>query len=189
MVLVLQLEDVYRASILGFASQKELEGRSTNRTYVTTYRVNVIFCEAGFRPGRRGPFVLAKGPKTNDAPPASADWTDATTRRASQLAALRQGPPIDTSVRPEGRVAGVRPWETNIAVPHRKEPGNVIYSDWQGCMGKPLFPILRMTRKNPSGVLVCGLSAGLLLSGVSTYWTVRDRYPVREIQENGVEKK
>ena len=27
-----------------------------------------IFCVAGFRPGRRGPFVLAKGPKTIDAP-------------------------------------------------------------------------------------------------------------------------
>ena len=33
------------------------------------------------------------------------------------------------------------------------------------------------------------LSAGLLLSGVSTYLTVRDRYPVREIQENGVKKR
>jgi len=31
-------------------------------------QVNVIFCEAGFRPGRRGPFVSAKGPKTTDAP-------------------------------------------------------------------------------------------------------------------------
>ena len=30
--------------------------------------VNVIFCVAGFRPGRRGPFVSAKGPKTIDAP-------------------------------------------------------------------------------------------------------------------------
>ena len=29
---------------------------------------NVIFCVAGFRPGRRGPFVPAKGPKTIDAP-------------------------------------------------------------------------------------------------------------------------
>jgi hypothetical protein len=31
-------------------------------------RAQVIFCVAGFRPGRRGPFVLAKGPKTIDAP-------------------------------------------------------------------------------------------------------------------------
>ena len=71
----------------------------------------MLFYVAGFRPGRRGPFVPAKGPKTIDAQPASSDWTDATTRRARQLAALRQGPPIDPSVRPEGRVAGVEPPE------------------------------------------------------------------------------
>jgi hypothetical protein len=29
-----------------------------------------MFCGAGFRPGRRGPFVPAKGPKTMDAPSA-----------------------------------------------------------------------------------------------------------------------
>ena len=34
----------------------------------TTLMINVIFCVAGFRPGRRGPFVPAKGPKTIDAP-------------------------------------------------------------------------------------------------------------------------
>ena len=28
---------------------------------------NVLFCVAGFRPGKRGPFVSAKGPKTIDA--------------------------------------------------------------------------------------------------------------------------
>ncbi|HBP90487.1 MAG TPA: hypothetical protein DD706_22695 [Nitrospiraceae bacterium] len=31
-------------------------------------RINMMFCVAGFRPGRRGPFVSAKGPKTIDAP-------------------------------------------------------------------------------------------------------------------------
>jgi hypothetical protein len=31
--------------------------------------VNVLFRIAGFRPGRRGPFVSAKVPKTSDAPP------------------------------------------------------------------------------------------------------------------------
>jgi len=41
----------------------------------------------------------------------------------------------------------------------------------------------------PSGFLACSLSADLLLSGASKYLTVRDRYPVREIQENGVEKR
>jgi hypothetical protein len=38
------------------------------RTCVTNSRVNVMFCVAGFRPGRRGPFVPAKGPKTSAAP-------------------------------------------------------------------------------------------------------------------------
>jgi len=35
---------------------------------VPNFPVNVMFCIAGFRPGRRGPFVSAKGPKTIDAP-------------------------------------------------------------------------------------------------------------------------
>jgi len=30
--------------------------------------VQALFCDAGFRPGRRGPFVPAKGPKTINAP-------------------------------------------------------------------------------------------------------------------------
>ena len=32
------------------------------------FHVLALFCVAGFRPGRRGPFVSAKGPKTSDAP-------------------------------------------------------------------------------------------------------------------------
>ena len=47
--------------------------------------------------------------------PASSDWTDAKHGKAGQLAepvlspaeGLRQGPPIDKSVRPWGRAAGV----------------------------------------------------------------------------------
>ncbi len=35
---------------------------------VANFRVIVMFGVAGFRPGRRGPFVSAKGPKTIDAP-------------------------------------------------------------------------------------------------------------------------
>jgi len=62
----------------------------------------MIFCVAGFRPGSRGHFVSAKGPKTIDAPPATSDRTDAAKTRASQLAALRQGPPNAKSVRQEG---------------------------------------------------------------------------------------
>ena len=68
MVLVLKLfYDVYRESILGFASKKSV-GRCTHGTCEPNACVNVTFCVAGFRPGRRGPFVPAKGPKTSDAP-------------------------------------------------------------------------------------------------------------------------
>jgi len=55
----------------------------------------IIFCDAGFRPGSRDPFVSAKGPKTIDAPSGlirlvgRRPWM-----RAGQLAALKQGPPI-----------------------------------------------------------------------------------------------
>ena len=38
------------------------------------FRINVIFCGAGFRPGSRGPFVSAKGPKTIDAPSGLIKW-------------------------------------------------------------------------------------------------------------------
>gem|GEM_PF-5917281 len=38
------------------------------------YNVHTIFCDAGSRPGSRGPFVLAKGPKTNDAPFGQIRW-------------------------------------------------------------------------------------------------------------------
>jgi hypothetical protein len=88
---------------------------------------------------------------------------------------------------PDGRLRTMG--DEYCALPKRKEPEKVIYSDWQGCMGRPLFPILRMNRKNPSCDLACGLSAGLLLSSASKYLAIRDRYPVREIQENGVKKR
>ncbi len=39
-----------------------------DRIGVLNSRVNVMFCVAGFRPGRRGHFVSAKGPKTIDVP-------------------------------------------------------------------------------------------------------------------------
>jgi len=67
MVLVLQLDDVYRGSILGFATQKMLAVKRI-ALVPPNHRVNRVFCVAGFRPGRRGPFVPAKGPKTIDAP-------------------------------------------------------------------------------------------------------------------------
>ncbi len=42
--------------------------RRRHRNGLPNYRVNLIFCVAGFRPGRRGPFLSGKGPKTIDAP-------------------------------------------------------------------------------------------------------------------------
>ncbi len=67
MVLALQLYDVYRESILGLGRKNGLTGEPI-ALMRTTLMFNVIFCVAGFRPGRRGPFVPTKGPKTIDAP-------------------------------------------------------------------------------------------------------------------------
>jgi hypothetical protein len=51
----------------GFPAKNTLRGE-THCTNFPNFRINVIVCGAGFRPGRRGPFVSAKGPKTIDAP-------------------------------------------------------------------------------------------------------------------------
>ncbi len=67
----------------------------------------VLNVRAGFRPGSRGPFVSAKGPKTIDAPFGLIGRDGRGIRRAGQLAALKQSPPNTKSVRPEGRTAGV----------------------------------------------------------------------------------
>ncbi len=64
---------------------------------------------AGFRPGSRFTFVLAKVNKTIDAPFGFIGRVGRGIRRAVQLAALKQGPPNTKSVRPEGRTAGVGP--------------------------------------------------------------------------------
>ncbi|HNP31317.1 MAG TPA: hypothetical protein PKK23_19885 [Nitrospirales bacterium] len=47
--------------------------------------------------------------------------TDASLRRADQLAPLKQGPPTDESVLPLGQTAGVGPWEMNLSGIHAKE--------------------------------------------------------------------
>ena len=127
MVLVLQLDDVYRGSILGFATQKMLAVKRI-ALVPPNHRVNRVFCVAGFRPGRRGPFVPAKGPKTIDAPClASLVRMDANLGRADQLASLKQGPPTDESVPPLSQTAGVGPWETNISVTHMKNSGTIYF--------------------------------------------------------------
>jgi len=50
---------------------------------------------------------------------------DARHRRASQLAALKQGSPDHKSVHPEGRTAGIGAWKTNIAENQMKERGTI----------------------------------------------------------------
>jgi len=67
MVLPLPPDDVYWESNLGFSSKKALGGELI--ALVSPILVSTeIFCVAGFRHGRRGHFVPAKGPKTSDAP-------------------------------------------------------------------------------------------------------------------------
>jgi hypothetical protein len=77
MVLALQLYDGYREFILGFGRKKALTSERIALVY-PTLMFNVVFCVAGFRPGRRGCCLArpegrnrccgAKGPKTIDAP-------------------------------------------------------------------------------------------------------------------------
>jgi hypothetical protein len=81
-----------------------------------------MFGVAGFRPGRRGPFVPAKGPKTSDAPsgliradglqPEECGPTRGTRVLLSLLEGLTQGPPADESVPSWGQTAGVGAWTT-----------------------------------------------------------------------------
>ena len=97
----------YRESILSFGnSQHPVDSWKMSSSFIQ-YNVHTVFGVAGFRPGRRGPFVSAKGPKTIDALSAIWDGTDANLRSAPQLASLKQGPRNDRSVRPRGQPAGV----------------------------------------------------------------------------------
>ena len=61
----------------------------------------------GFGPAAEVLFIRQKDPKPLTPRPVSSEGTDASHRRAGQLAALKQGPPSDVSVRPGGRAAGV----------------------------------------------------------------------------------
>jgi hypothetical protein len=61
----------------------------------------------GFGPAAEPLLFRQKWPKPLTPRPVSLDWTDAKHEKAGQLAALRQGPLIDKSVRPWGLAAGV----------------------------------------------------------------------------------
>ena len=145
MVLTLQLYAVYVGFIMGFSRRKRA-ARETHRTCAPTSRVNLIFCEAGFRPGRRAWCLVrprgrnrccgGKGPKTSDAPSGLIRWgerwlgKDGPTRSVqTRPANLFERSPLGPDGRP--RTMGDEHFR-----PHMKEPGNVISSNWQGSMGR-----------------------------------------------------
>ena len=119
---------------LGVCRKKALAGE---RMHVCPQsRVNVMFCVAGFRPGRRGcssarpgPLLFRqKAPKPLTPRLASLVRTDAILRRADQLAPLKQGPPSDESVPALGQTAGVGSG-TNSSGTYMKERGTIILYD------------------------------------------------------------
>jgi len=65
----------------------------------------------GFAPADEVLLFRQKDPKPMTPHPATLDGMDAR-GRADQLAALRQGPPVDMSVQPEGRTEGVGEGDT-----------------------------------------------------------------------------
>jgi len=110
MVLPLPLNDVYRESILRFASQNALAGERialVSPTLVST-EFSVL---PGFAPAGEALLFRQNFPKPLTPRLASFERTDASLRRADQLASLTQGPPADESVPPLGQPAGVGPWE------------------------------------------------------------------------------
>ena len=130
MVLAIQLDDVYRKSILGFAGERLAR---VFATFVSTgSSVWPGFAPAGEAPStwlRTGLLFRQKGPKPLTPRLASWEGRDASLRRADQLAepvlslieGLTHGPPADESVPSVGQTAGVGPWETNLSGTHIKE--------------------------------------------------------------------
>ena len=106
MILALQLYEVYRESILGFANKKALGGKRialVNPALVSTW-FSVL---PGFAPAGEALLFRQKSPKPLTPRLISLERTDASLRRADQLAPLKQGPPTDESVPPLGQTAGV----------------------------------------------------------------------------------
>jgi hypothetical protein len=102
---------------LVFSQSTSIDRMERGTCVYPKHHVHQILCDAGFRPGGRSiawgvpkgaTFVLeAKVDKNNDAQSGLIRCVGRRLRRADQLAALRQGLPIDKSVRPNGRTAGV----------------------------------------------------------------------------------
>ena len=81
----------------------------------------------GFAPAGEALLFRQKAPKPLTPRLVALERTDASLRRADQLAPLKQGPPADKSVPPLDQTAGVEIWETNILVTHMKERGALYY--------------------------------------------------------------
>ena len=127
MVLAIQLDDVYRKSILGFAGERL--ARVSPTLVSTCCSVWPGFAPAGEAPStwlRTGLLFRQKGPKPLTPRLASWEGRDASLRRAAQLAepvlslieGLTQGPPADENVPPVGQTAGVEPWGKNLSGKH-----------------------------------------------------------------------
>ncbi len=109
--------------------QPTIVGRRTHLPGVPNSRVNVLFCVAGFRPGRRGPFVPAKGPKTSDAPSGLMRADGRQPEEGGPTRSAHTRPASDESVPPLAQTAGIGPWETNFSGTHMKGRGSFEMSE------------------------------------------------------------
>ena len=103
-------------SLVEGIGNERIDGRVPNS------RIKMIFCVAGFRPGGRGPFVSAKGPKTNDAPSGERNGRTPMFRgRTNSLHSNKARPArMASSV---SQTAGVGAGETNqFRVSHERAP-------------------------------------------------------------------
>ena len=105
------LYKTYRESILGGCQSKRV-GRRTHCT--SGSNSNGIFCIDGFRPGRRDPFVSAKGPKTIDAP-SGLNWRGRTPVSGGRANSLR-------SNKARQLTRASLPWASRQASDHVKRP-------------------------------------------------------------------
>ena len=92
----------------GFASKKALAGEHIALVFPTLVSRGFSVLP-GFAPGGELLFFREKEPKPLTPRLASLERTDASLKRADQLAPLKQGPPADESVPPLGQTAGVGP--------------------------------------------------------------------------------
>ena len=115
-----------RESTLGWASQQALAGDCV--ALVSPNLTSKWFSALpGFALAGEALLFRQKAPKPLTPHLALLEGTDASLRRADQLAPLKQGPPAEESVPPLGQTAGVGPWGQNISVTHMKERGAIYF--------------------------------------------------------------